>query len=494
MAIEFTQISGAKSSTAESSIVRLDSVGVDLLTAYNGQSIDRNLTAEEVEVFKQFVNNENLTSLYAKVEGLADVVLTKSVYITQDSVDIISFSAVIMDCYLDAIILIYPEGSGVLGSIEISKRTLKIPKVHECPYFGDEIAQLINGGTVSDRKLTAAELEYFTELQDSAEDLRIKPSNFNMYMYFQKANYTKNFRLMYNTRYDSQVISIIIMFTTGMDSEDNTVGIIMSDLVTANDFENLEERVTTLEANGGGSSSGGGSSNNSILEWDFPMQILIGMTLGSLTEATDPLPEDMVSILTNNTYDIIRSKNDLGSGNTPSMNLYLDMKSSSTEQNLLEYHATSLSSGIETFSILIDLTNKTITSNIIKRGSSGSSGITKYETSFTINKESASSPEVISNMDLQSLNTIINCDIIQLITPYFTVEKCVKLLPNMVINIDNVSGMIVKSITFIGYHDISNTENYAYLAINYTNGELSIQSNVTNLTGEGTYYLVGYKF
>lgn len=259
----------------KSTVIKLDSVGVDLFTAYNGQSVDRNLTTEEVEAFKQFVNNENLTSLYTKVEGLADVILTKSAYITQDSVDIISFSAIIMDCYLDTIVCIYPEGSGVLGSIEISKRTLKIPKAHECPYFGDEIAQIINGGTVHDRKLTAAELEYFTGLQDSEEDLRIKPSNFNMYMYFQKANYTKNFRLMYNTRYAEQVISIVIMFTTGMDSEDNTVGIMISDLVTTDDFDSLERDVDTLEStigdidavlseiNGSGTTSGDSSSDGS---------------------------------------------------------------------------------------------------------------------------------------------------------------------------------------------------------------------------------------
>lgn len=232
----------------KSTLIRLDSVGIDLLTAYNEQSVDRNLTAEEAEVFKQFVNNENLTSLYAQVEGLADVVLTKSAYLTQDSVDIISFSAIIMDCYLDAIVCIYPEGSGVLGSIEISKRTLKIPKAHECPYFGDEIAQLVNGGTVPDRKLTDAELEYFTELQDSDEDLKIKPSNFNMYMYFQKANYTKDFRLMYNTRYDNQVITIVIMFNSGSDTHNNSVGIMISDLVTTDGFNNLEERVITLES------------------------------------------------------------------------------------------------------------------------------------------------------------------------------------------------------------------------------------------------------
>lgn len=260
----------------KNNVIRCDSVGVDLVTAYNGQSIDRNLTAEEAEVFKQFVNNENLTSLYAKVEGLADVVLTKSAYLTQDSVDIISFSAVIMDCYLDALVCIYPEGSGVLGSIEISKRDLTMPKItEECPYFGDEIYALLTGSNVNDRKLTSAELDYFTNIKDKNSGLKITVKNTALQVHFYKY-YTGPDRSIYRTIDENKIYSIIVYFDDDRGEEYvNTVGFDSNIFTEENEFNNLERHVDTLEStigdidavlseiNGSGTTSGDSSSGGS---------------------------------------------------------------------------------------------------------------------------------------------------------------------------------------------------------------------------------------
>ena len=160
--------------------------------------------------------------------------------------------------------------------------------------------------------------------------------------------------------------------------------------VNPNTIGNINDVLEQI--NGGGTSSGGsssgGTSDNSILEWDLPMQIFIGMSLGNLTTATDTLPDEMVEIFNNNTYDIIKSSNNLGEGNIPTINLYLDLKTINNNRVVLEYNSSSFANDIETFSILIDVTNKTITSNIIKISSSGGSNSGSSSKTYNITIDS----------------------------------------------------------------------------------------------------------
>lgn len=170
--------------------------------------------------------------------------------------------------------------------------------------------------------------------------------------------------------------------------------------------------------------SSGSSSDNSILEWEQPVNTYIGMSMGSLSEATETLTEEMATKFKTNKYNIIVSTVDLGA-NTITVNCYLEVinKINDSEDIILQYSGNN-SSDKEKVYFTIDTANLQVKYYLEQGGSSGGSsgsGVTK--TTFITNITSVSDTQnnkinyFVDNRDclnfiMNNYNNIINVNMV----------------------------------------------------------------------------------